>query len=73
MNMQLRFEVLFLIGNFGNISKGKKFLRENSTCCISGTEGCRKLNFGEVSLQICQIFLRKKTTKKISSRNALLR
>ena len=54
------FEILFLIGNPGKISKGEKvFLRGNLICYISGTEGCRKLKLGEVGLQICQNFWRK--------------
>ena len=32
------FEILFLIGNRGKISKEK-----NPICYISGTEGCKKL------------------------------
>ena len=36
-------------------------------------EGRRKLKFGEVSLQICQKFLRKKLSKNFFNHNALLK
>ena len=60
--MQKVFEILFLIGNPGKISKGEKaFLRGKLIRDISETEGRRKLvvKFGEVGLQICQNVLRK--------------
>ena len=56
--MQELFEILFLIGNPG------KFLKGNLICYISRTEGSTKLNFGEVSLQICQNFFRENRAKK---------
>ena len=56
--MQSIFEISFLIGNPG------KFLRGSITCYISGTEGRRKLKFGEVGPQICQNFLTKNRAKK---------
>ena len=66
--MQPIFEILFLIGNPGEICWGEKaFLRGNLICCISVT-GRRKLKFGEVGFQVCQNFL----SKKISDLNALL-
>ena len=37
----------------------KALLRGNLIFCISGTEGRRKLQFGEVGLQICEKILRK--------------
>ena len=56
-NMQPIFQILFLIGNPGKISKGEKaFLRVNLICYISGTEGRRKLKFSTVGLQIFHIF-----------------
>ena len=67
--MQSTFEILFLIGNPGEICRGEKaFPRGNLICCISGTEGRRKLKFGEVGFQVCQNFL----SKKVSDLNALL-
>ena len=63
--MQSIFEILFLIGNRGKISKGEKaFRRGNLICFISETEGHRKLKFVEVGLHICQIFFKKKSSKK---------
>ena len=43
--MLLIFEFLFFIGNPDKICKGKKLI-----CYILGTEGCRKLKFGNVGL-----------------------
>ena len=43
----------------------KAFLRGNLICYISGTDGCRKLKFGEIGFQICQKFLRKNRAQKI--------
>ena len=61
-NMLSLFEILLLIGK---ISKGKKpFLRGSLIRYISGMEGHRKFIFGEVALQICQIFLRENQIKK---------
>ena len=51
--MQSIFEILFFIGNLAYI------LRVNLICYIAGTEGCRKLKFGEVGLHIRQKFLSK--------------
>ena len=46
-----------------NFSAEKAFLRGNLICYASGTEGCRKLKFGEVGLHTCQNFLRKTRAK----------
>ena len=62
--MQTLFEILLLTSNSGKISKGEKHLRGNLSCYISGKEGRRKLKFGDVSPQICQLFLRENKAKK---------
>ena len=46
-------------------NKGKVFLKGNLNWYILGTDGHRKLKFGEVSLRICQNFLRQTQAKKI--------
>ena len=56
--MQSIFEILFLVGSLGKISK------ENLICYISGAECRRKLKFGEVGLQICRKFWRKRFKRK---------
>ena len=49
--MQKLFEILFLIGNPGKISKGKKpFFGEYLSCYIFSTKDGRKLKFGKSSL-----------------------
>ena len=64
---------MFLIGNSGRISKGKKsFYGGNVICYNSGTEGRRKLKFDEVSLQINQKFLRENQAKNFFDLIALL-
>ena len=52
------FEILFVADNLAKFLRGKRFLRGNLICYISETEGCGKLKFDKVSLQICQIFLK---------------
>ena len=47
----------------GKVPGKKAFLRENISCYISEMEGCRKLKFGEVNLQICQIFMKEYRVK----------
>ena len=59
--MQSIFEVLFLIGNSGKISKA--FQRGNLIFYILETKGCRKLKFGEVGVHNCEDFLRKNRAK----------
>ena len=44
-----------------------KFLREKLSCHILGTEGRRKVNFGEVSIQVCQNLLKENRAKKFST------
>ena len=51
----------------------KAFPRGNLNCHILKTESRRKLKFCEVSLQICQKFLRKKNKQNIFDLKALLR
>ena len=46
-----------------NFKEEKAFLKGNLICYISGTEGRKKLKFGEVGLQIGQNFLRKNRAK----------
>ena len=45
--MRLTFEILFVFGNPGKISKG------SLSCHTLGTEVSIKLKFGEVSVHIC--------------------
>ena len=52
--MQSLFEILFVVGNPGKISKGKSFSKGNLSCLISGTESRKELKFGEVALQMCE-------------------
>ena len=42
----------------------KTFLMGNLNCQVLGTKGRKKLKFGEVSLQVCDIFWRGEKTKK---------
>ena len=44
------FEILFLIGNPGKISKEKNLSKRKSCLLHFRTEGCSKLKFGEVRL-----------------------
>ena len=57
-------EILFVVVRGKNISlekciRGKSISEGKCNCHVLGTEGCRKLKFSGVSLQICQILLRK--------------
>ena len=54
--MQSIFEILFLVGNPGKISKRKSLFKGNLICNISGTKGCKKFKFGEVCLHTYQNF-----------------
>ena len=65
------FEMLFLLATLTKFLRGKA-LRGNLICYFSRTKGRRNLKFGEIGLQICQIFLRKTSSKKSSDLNALL-
>ena len=70
--MESIFDILYNWQPWQNFLGGKALLRGNLICYSSGTEGRRKLKFGEVGLWICQNFLRKNLAKKFSHLNALL-
>ena len=57
--MRQIFEILFFNWQpWQNFEEEKAFLRVNLIGYISGTEGRKKLKFGEASLQICPSFSR---------------
>ena len=66
-NQEHAVNFFYLVSNLQpsqNFEREKAFLKENLICCISGTEGRRKLKFGEVGVQICQNFFEKKIKQK---------
>ena len=72
--MQSIFEILFLIGNPGNISaERKRPSKEKSNLLkVVETKGCWKLKYGESWYSSLSNFFEKKSNKIISYLHALL-
>ena len=71
--MRYFFEILFVVGNRRRFPRGSAFLRGNLSCCISRTEGRRKVKLGEVSrYSDLSILFWEKIEQKICDLNALL-